>query len=127
MNSAYRDARRTRRKYPVSWAWMNPEDVAQAGIAEKDEIESEVGRIRGRAKAEERLRRGVISMTHMFGELAPSRDPERAGGSFTGRLTSLTEWLEPINYMPRFSGVPVRVTGSRAKSPDRIPMTAEPK
>ncbi len=133
MNSAYRDAARTRRKYPLNWAWMNPDDMAEAGIGEEDEIEieSEAGRIRGRARAEERLRRGVVSMTHMFGELVPSREPDRAGGSFTGRLTSLVDWLEPINFMPRFTGVPVKVARAAAapgaNPGDRIPVTADPR
>jgi predicted molibdopterin-dependent oxidoreductase YjgC len=30
-------------------------------------------------------------------------------GSHTGRLTSLEHCLEPINFMPRFSGIPVNV------------------
>ncbi len=49
-------------------------------------------------------------MTHMFGRLEPSDDPVAEGGSFTGRLTSLADQLEPINFMPRFSGIPVNVS-----------------
>jgi anaerobic selenocysteine-containing dehydrogenase len=111
INSAYRDGARTRDRYPVNWAYMNPQDMAQEGLSDGDEIhiESEAGRIVGIAKAEDRLRRRVISMTHMFGELAVSTDPTAQGGSFTGRLTSLQDCLEPINFMPRFSGIPVNV------------------
>jgi anaerobic selenocysteine-containing dehydrogenase len=112
INCAYRDAARTRNKYPVNWAYMNPQDMTDEGLSDGDQIliESEAGQIQGMVKAESRLRRGVISMTHMFGELAPSTDPVAQGGSFTGRLTSLQEYLEPINFMPRFSGIPVNVT-----------------
>jgi hypothetical protein len=50
----------------------------------------------------------------MFGALKSATnaetDPADASGSFTGRLTSLQEYLEPINFMPRFSGIPVNVT-----------------
>jgi hypothetical protein len=68
------------------------------------------------ARVEDRLRRGVVSMTHMFGPLVSSADVLADGGANVGQLTSLTEQLQPINYMPRFSGVPVRVevVGSRA-------------
>lgn len=111
MNSAYRGAARTRDNYPVNWAYMNPEDMWEDGIEDGAEIEisSEVGRIVGVARGEDRLRRGVVSMAHMFGGLAPSRDPEAQHGSYTGQLTSLEKYLEPINFMPRFSGVPVNV------------------
>ncbi len=112
LNSAYRDAARTRQRYPVNWAFMNPDDMAEEGIAEGDRvgIASQHGAIVGVARGEPGLRRGVISMTHMFGELAPSADPEAQGGSYTGQLTSLQAYLEPINFMPRFSGIPVNVT-----------------
>ncbi len=111
MNSAYIDATRTRRKYPVNWAHMNPDDMAAEGIEEGAEIqiESEAGRIVALVKGEEKLRRGVISMSHMFGGLDLSKSPAEQGGSYTGRLTSLLDYLEPINFMPRFSGVPVNV------------------
>ncbi len=111
MNSAYREAARTRDNYPVNWAYMNPRDMAEEGLedGERIEIVSEAGAIVGVVKAEERLRCGVVSMAHMFGGLAPSRDPEGQRGSYTGQLTSLEKYLEPINFMPRFSGVPVNV------------------
>lgn len=111
MNSAYRDASATLRKYPVNWAYMNPDDMRDSGIDDRAliEIESEHGRIVGVARAEPQLRRGVISMTHLYGTFEPSRDPYAQRGSHTGRLTSLQRYLEPINFMPRFSGIPVNV------------------
>ena len=111
VNSAYRESREARRRYPVNYAWMNPEDMADAGIAEEAEVEiaSQFGKIQSLARAESRLRRGVVSMTHMFGPLVSSGDVRADGGANVGQLTSLTEQLQPINYMPRFSGVPVNV------------------
>lgn len=111
MNSAYRDSEKTLKKYPVNWAYMNPQDMQDDNIAENApiEIESEVGRIRGVARADKGLRRGVISMTHLYGSLSASTDPRAQRGSFTGRLTSLQHYLEPINFMPRFSGIPVNI------------------
>jgi len=111
MNSAYRDAPRTRRKYPLNWAYMNPQDMQQEGIDEESliEIQSDAGCILGLARADDRLRRGVLSMSHLYGSLEPSTDPRNQRGSHTGRLTSLERWLEPINFMPRFSGIPINV------------------
>jgi len=111
INSAYLDSERSRKKYPINWSYMNPEDMAEEGIRDGDDIQitSEAGQIKGVARAEDKLRRGVISMTHMFGGLSQSTDPVVQGGSYTGRLTSLQACLEPINFMPRFSGIPVNI------------------
>ena len=111
INGAYRDSKGARRLYPVNYAYMHPEDMAQDGIAEgaKISIASEFGVVETLAKAEDRVRRGVVSMTHMFGPLIGTGDPEADGGANVGQLTSLTEKLEPINFMPRFSGIPVNV------------------
>ncbi len=111
MNSAYRESREARRRYPVNYAWMNPQDMSEAGIAEGAEVEiaSEFGAIRTLAKAEDRLRRGVVSMTHMYGPLVSTGDVRADGGANVGQLTSLSEHLQPINFMPRYSGVPVKI------------------
>jgi anaerobic selenocysteine-containing dehydrogenase len=90
---------------------MNPEDMAADAIEEGDTIEiaSQFGSIRTIAKAEQRLRRGVVSMTHMFGPLVGSGDPVADGGANLGQLVSLTEHVQPINFMPRYSAIPVNV------------------
>ncbi|MCX7865417.1 MAG: hypothetical protein N2423_10365, partial [Novosphingobium sp.] len=115
LNGAHRDSKASRKRYPVNWAYMNPEDMACDGITEGAmvTITSEFGEIRSFARAEDRLRRGVVSMTHMFGPLSGSGDPLADGGANVGQLTSLTRWLEPINFMPRFSGIPVNVVVTR--------------
>lgn len=111
MNSAYRDSARTRKKYPVNWAYLNPEDMEERNIAEGQEIrlESEFGIVAALAKPDAGLRRGVVSMTHMFGKPNSNAKPLEQAGSYTGQLTSLQKYLEPINFMPRFSGVPINV------------------
>jgi anaerobic selenocysteine-containing dehydrogenase len=111
LNGAYRDSREARRRFPVNYAHMNPEDMAADGIKEGDTIEiaSEFGSILTLAKAEQRLRRGVVSMTHMFGPLVGSGDPIADGGANLGQLVSLTEHVQPINFMPRYSAIPVNV------------------
>ncbi len=111
MNSAYRYARRTREVLPLNFAYMNPQDMAEEGLEEGMciEVSAEAGSISAVVRAENQLRRGVVSMTHMFGSLLPGGYPADDGGSFTGRLTSLQQHLEPINFMPRFSGIPVNV------------------
>jgi anaerobic selenocysteine-containing dehydrogenase len=111
LNGAFVGSREARRRYPVNWAYMNPQDMADAGLEEGDavEISGEHGSIKSVAKPEDRLRRGVVSMTHMFGRLRGSGDAEADGGANVGELCSLSERVEPINYMPRFTGIPVNV------------------
>ncbi len=111
LNGAYRDSREVRRRFPVNYAHMNPEDMERDGIADGDlvEIASEFGTLRTLAKGEKRLRSGVVSMTHMFGPLVGGDDPLADGGANAGQLTSLTERIEPINFMPRFSAIPVNL------------------
>ncbi|MDE2403964.1 MAG: molybdopterin-dependent oxidoreductase [Sphingomonadales bacterium] len=111
LNGAYRDSRHNRRLHPVNHAWMHPADMAALGIADDTlvEIASAHGRIRAVARAEDRLRPGVVSMTHMFGPLFGGPDPRAEGGSNVGQLTSLTADLQTINFMPKFSGVGITV------------------
>jgi anaerobic selenocysteine-containing dehydrogenase len=112
LNGAFRDVGQTRRRMKINYAYMNPDDMAREGIREDApvEIASEHGVIATRARAEDRLRPGVISMTHMFGPLVSTGDPDADGGANVGQLTSLRHGLEPINFMPRFSGIPVNVS-----------------
>lgn len=111
LNGAYRDSRGSRRRYPVNYAYFNPQDLAEAGLEEGDKVSiaSAYGAVNTVARADERLRRGVVSMTHMFGPLVGTGDVERDGGANVGQLTSLSDHLQPINFMPRFSAVPVKV------------------
>ena len=111
LNSAYSNASKTRRRYPVNPAFMNPEDMEAAGIpdAEMVEISSAHGTVLAVARRDASLRRGVISMTHCWGALDAASDPEGARGAFVGRLVSLASHLQPINYMPRQSAIPVAV------------------
>lgn len=111
LNSAFLGSRGARQRFPVNYAHMNPDDMRAEGLADGDliEIASEFGRLRTLARGEARLRRGVISMTHMFGPLVGSADPLADGGANVGQLTSLTEHVQPINFMPRFSAIPVNV------------------
>ena len=111
LNGAFRESRGNRKRHPVNHAFMNPGDMADLGLANDCEVEiaSAHGAIRTFVKGEDRLRSGVVSMTHMFGTLQGSGDPRGEGGSNVGRLTSLSEHIQPINFMPRFSALPVDV------------------
>lgn len=112
LNGAFREAGRTRRRHPVNPAFLNTDDMADLAIEDGAliEVSSDFGVIRAVARTDDRLRRGVVSMTHMFGQRQGSGDPLTDGGSYTGQLTSLTHHLQSINFMPRFSAVPVTIS-----------------
>jgi anaerobic selenocysteine-containing dehydrogenase len=111
VNGAFRQSREARRRYPVNPAYLNPRDMADLGLTDGDlvEIASPHGRISTLVKPEDRLRRGIVSVTHMFGPLVSSGDVLADEGANVGQLVSLSEAIEPINFMPRLSGIPVRV------------------
>ena len=109
MNGAYRSATRTQRKYPTNPLFMHPEDMREEGVAAGGamEIESEHGSVVAYVEPDDRMRRGVIALPHMWGALDAKSDPEGRRGAHVGHLISLRRDLEPINFMPLQSGISV--------------------
>lgn len=111
MNSAYSNASKTRRRYPVNPAFMNPQDMEQAGFSNGDtvEITSEHGRVIAAVQRDPGLRPGVVSMTHGWGAVDSTADPQGATGAFVGHLVSIEESLQRYNFMPLQSAIPIAV------------------
>ena len=112
MNSHYHDSEFSQRKFPVNFAYMNPEDMAREGITDgsKIRIRTDSNEIIGTAKEDKTLRTGVVSMAHCFGKLNPADDPEGNFGAFTGHLIPPdNDHREPINFMPHMTGIPIDV------------------
>ncbi|MEZ5533110.1 MAG: molybdopterin-dependent oxidoreductase [Steroidobacteraceae bacterium] len=112
-NSFGRNFARLVRKYRYNPAFMHPEDLRELGIAtgELIEISSDHGAILGVAEADETLRRGLVSMTHAFGDL-PAEDETaqvREVGSNIGRLIPVDRDFDPWCGIPRMSDLPVNV------------------
>ena len=87
-NSSGRDIAALTHGRPYNPAFLHPDDLAALGLAEGDtvRIASDHASILGVATAAPELRRGVLSMSHAFGD-TPDRDGEyREIGSTTGRL-----------------------------------------
>lgn len=92
-------------------AFVHPDDIAELGLVAGDvvRIHSERASIIGVLAAAPEVRRGVISMSHCFGD-APERDGEfRSIGSNTGRLVDATTHYDPYTGIPRMSAIPVRI------------------
>lgn len=77
---------------------MNPEDVAEAGLAEGAPaiVRSPHGQLAGTVHIDATLRRGVMNVPHGF------------TGMNANQLTSLHD-IDPLTGMPIFSGLPVSV------------------
>ena len=109
-NSAGRDIPRLVKKWRYNPAFMHPDDLAALGLATGDtvEITSSHDSILGVVEAEDRLRRGVVSMAHAFGDSPKSSQPD-AFGSNTGRLSPVDRDYDPYTGIPRMSTIPVNV------------------
>jgi anaerobic selenocysteine-containing dehydrogenase len=92
-------------------AWLHPEDLQLLGLTAGDEIDvaSDRASIRAVALPDDSLRRGLVAMTHGFGD-GPHRDGELLTiGSPTGRLIDLDDVVDRYVGMPRMGGIAVSV------------------
>jgi anaerobic selenocysteine-containing dehydrogenase len=119
MNSTVNDGLSTRgvRHNP---AHVNPADLAALGLQVGDlvEITSRKGSLLAIVEADPAVRAGIVSMTHCYGTLTPSRTEEELR-----RFGSSTAWLvdDEIEYdtysgQPRMSNVPVRMRSARSRA-----------
>lgn len=117
-NSSGRDIEALTKGTTYNPAFLHPEDIEALGLQPGDvvRITSERASIVGVLAAAPEVRRGVVSMSHCFGD-APERDGEfRAIGSNTGRLVDTTVHYDPYTGIPRMSAIPVSI--ERGKVPD---------
>ncbi len=99
-------------------AHLHPDDLAALGLRDGDlvEIRSARASILGVAASDRNLRRGLVSMTHSWGD-APERDAEvRAIGANTGRLSAVDVDYERYTGLPRMSNIPVSVSRAPARA-----------
>ena len=92
-------------------AYMHPDDLETLGVVDGEVVEVSSGRatILGVARADESLRRGLVSMTHAWGD-APDGDADvRSGGGPTARLADLDDAYDPYSGQPVMSNIPVSV------------------
>lgn len=105
MNSTLTDASGTIARYPANPAYLHPDDLARLGLAagERVVVAASAGRMEARTVADPRLRPGTLAMGHCWS--GDAADPDAA----TNRLVHADAPVEPINRMPRMTGIPVSV------------------
>jgi anaerobic selenocysteine-containing dehydrogenase len=110
-NSSGRDLPSFTRKRTYNPAFMNPEDLEALGLEPGSavRIASRHAVILGVVEAAPELRRGVVSMSHAFGDAADHDGDFRKIGSSTGRLVDAARDFDPYSGIPRMSAIPVVV------------------
>jgi anaerobic selenocysteine-containing dehydrogenase len=91
-------------------AYLHPDDLSELGVADGDPVEivSDYTRIAAIVASDDRIRRGVVSISHCFGGL-PHEDDDPRAGTCTNRLIDTRRHRQSINAMPTMSGLPVNI------------------
>ncbi|MEM9712141.1 MAG: molybdopterin-dependent oxidoreductase [Actinomycetota bacterium] len=99
------------RKNPTNYAYMNPADMAELGVADEQllEIASPRAKLIGVAKGAADLRRGVVSMAHSWGAASLTDEKVRDVGAPTNRLVDVNDGFDEITGQAIQSGIPVSV------------------
>jgi anaerobic selenocysteine-containing dehydrogenase len=110
-NTSCRDFPSARARTPYNPLGIHPDDLVRLGMADGDpaSVVSDNGRIPAIVKADATLKPGVVSMTHGFGAMPGEAQDYLKHGANVAELISLDRDCEPLQAMPRMSGVPVRI------------------
>jgi anaerobic selenocysteine-containing dehydrogenase len=97
-----------RKRRPYNPAFLAPAEMDALNLADGDHVRitSEFASVEAIVQADNGLRSGVVSMAHGFGGLD---DDDLAGAACVNRLIDTRQHVEPINAMPRMSGIPVNI------------------
>ena len=111
-NSIGHPLAKLRAKTTTNPAYIHPADMAELGVAEGSivEITSPHASIHGVAKASDKLRRGIVSMAHAYGDSDAGKHNVREMGGSTNRLTSDEVDFDPITGQALQSAIPVRIS-----------------
>ena len=103
-----------KKKMQTNPAFFHPDDLAALSLTEGDviEITSRVASIHAVTKASDKVRRGVISMSHAWGNDDAGKDDVIGIGASTNRLIDDAVGMDPITGMPVQSASPVRVSAA---------------
>ena len=110
-NSFGLDHEALRSRYGTNPAFLHPDDLRALGLAkgQRIEIASRHGRIAGVAWPDPGLRRGLVSISHAWGDNPDVEDPTGALGANTGRLMRVDVDYDPYSGIPRMSALPVSI------------------
>lgn len=92
-------------------AYIHPDDMAELSLSDGDivQISSSIATIHGVAKASDKVRRGIVSMAHAYGDSESGKHNVREMGGSTNRLTSDEVDFDPITGQALQSAIPVKL------------------
>jgi anaerobic selenocysteine-containing dehydrogenase len=110
-NSGGHTLPRLQSKEPYNAAFMHPDDLDDLHLRDGDvvEISSARATILGIVQPEPRLRRGLVAMSHAFGDVEEYDEKVREIGSCTARLSDVDDQWDPYSGQPIMSNIPVAV------------------
>ncbi|MFN3990925.1 MAG: molybdopterin-dependent oxidoreductase [Erythrobacter sp.] len=110
-NSIGHPLAKLRAKTTTNPAYIHPDDIAALGLEEGGlvAITSPHATIHGVVKASDKVRRGIVSMAHAYGDADAGKDDVRERGSSTNRLVSEVVDYDPITGQSLQSAIPVKL------------------
>lgn len=99
-------------RYMGNPAFMHPDDLAEKGLKRGDVvlIESPHNEVEAVAWPDKDLRRGLVSLSHSWGESPGGKGDVREVGSNSGRLMSVEVDYDRFSGIPLMSALPVKVS-----------------
>lgn len=91
--------------------YMHPEDIRKLSLSNGDLVSlvSEHGEVIAELAADNKLRRGVVAMTHCFGAVENTRTDVKRYGASAAQLVTTREYYNSYANMPRLSAIPVAI------------------
>lgn len=110
VNTTGHDLPAVRRRLATNPAFMSPTDMLRLELVEGQAvaITSATGSVMAFVQPDERVRPGVVSISHGWGRL-PGSASDSANGACTNLLVSSETGIEAINAMPTLSAIPIAV------------------
>jgi len=110
-NSIGHPLKKLQAKTTTNPAYIHPDDIAALGLEEGGlvAITSPHATIHGVVKASDKVRRGIVSMAHAYGDADAGKDDVRERGSSTNRLVSEVVDYDPITGQSLQSAIPVKL------------------
>ncbi|MEP3052216.1 MAG: molybdopterin-dependent oxidoreductase [Erythrobacter sp.] len=113
-NSIGHPLKKLQAKTTTNPAYIHPDDITAMGLEEGGivEITSPHATIHGVVKASDKVRRGLVSMAHAYGDADTGKDDVRERGSSTNKLTSDEVDFDPITGQALQSAIPVKLVAA---------------
>ncbi len=110
-NSIGHPLKKLQEKTTTNPAYIHPDDIAALGLEEGGlvAITSPHATIHGVVKASDKVRRGLVSMAHAYGDADATKADVRERGSSTNRLVSEVVDYDPITGQSLQSAIPVKL------------------